>query len=270
MIENTPDHDDIVKWELKAERLRKELDTIRIELKKDPEFIELNFIDGKLKKFTDSLDEKYNFINKEFEIKQMKVIGTSKTEQHIQFDFIDERTMFFDNLPMGYKRLFSIVFDIAYRSFILNKNAEPTGIVIIDEIELHLHPTLQQEVLNRFKKTFPEIQFVVSTHSPLVISNLKANDDEDKVIRLENDGNKYYWETVENIYGIDYTTGLMDIMEASYRPSTIDNLIDSYVILKLRNKNDDALKIWEEIFSLVGIDNKRIEKEINDKLEANR
>jgi predicted ATP-binding protein involved in virulence len=270
MIENASENDDILKWELKAERLRKDLEIIRTELKKDPEFIEVNFIDNKLKKFTDSLDEKYNFINREFEIKQIKVIGTSKSEQHIQFDFIDERTMFFDNLPMGYKRLFSIVFDIAYRSFILNKDTEPTGIVIIDEIELHLHPTLQQEVLNRFKKTFPEIQFIVSTHSPLVISNLKVKDEQDKVIRLENDGNKYYWEPVENIYGIDYTTGLMDIMDAPYRPSTIDNLIDSYVILKLRNKEDDALKIWNEIFSLVGYDNKRIEKEITDKLAANR
>ena len=40
--------------------------------------------------------------------------------------------------------------------------------------------------------------------------------------------------------------------------------------IKLRNKEDDALKIWNEIFLVVGKDNKRIEKEITDKLEANR
>ncbi len=251
-MENAPDHNDIIQWELKAERLRKDLDTIRTELKKDPEFIELNFIDSKLKKFTNSLDEKYNFINKEFEIKQIKVIGTSKSEQHIQFDFIDERTMFFDNLPMGYKRLFSIVFDIAYRSFILNKDAEPTGIAIIDEIELHLHPTLQQEVLNRFKKTFPEIQFIVSTHSPLVISNLKANAEENKVIRLENDGNKYYWEPVENVYGIDYTTNLMEVMESDYRSSTIDKLINAYLVLFGKSKETEAKLMLQKLKDYLG------------------
>jgi len=269
MIENAPDHDDIVNWKLKAERLRKELDTIRTELKKDSEFIELYFIDSKLKKFIDSLDEKYNFIKKEFEIKQIKVIGTSKSEQHIQFDFIDERTIFFDNLPMGYKRLFSIVFDIAYRRFILNKDAEPTGIVIIDEIELHLHPTLQQEVLNRFKKTFPEIQFIVSTHSPLVISNLKANTEEDKVIRLKNDGNRYYWEPVENVYGIDYTTNLMEVIESDYRSSTIDKLINAYLVLFGKKKETEATLMLQKLKDYLGgeIPN-LLQKEIDNQKKA--
>ena len=269
MIENAPDHDDIVNWKLKAERLRKELDTIRTELKNDSEFIELYFIDSKLKKFIDSLDEKYNFINKEFEIKQIKVIGTSKSEQHIQFDFIDERTIFFDNLPMGYKRLFSIVFDIAYRRFILNKDAEPTGIVIIDEIELHLHPTLQQEVLNRFKKTFPEIQFIVSTHSPLVISNLKANTEEDKVIRLKNDGNRYYWEPVENVYGIDYTTNLMEVIESDYRSSTIDKLINAYLVLFGKKKETEATLMLQKLKDYLGgeIPN-LLQKEIDNQKKA--
>jgi len=269
MIENAPDHDDIVNWKLKAERLRKELDTIRTELKNDSEFIELYFIDSKLKKFIDSLDEKYNFINKEFEIKQIKVIGTSKSEQHIQFDFIDERTIFFDNLPMGYKRLFSIVFDIAYRSFILNKDAEATGIVIIDEIELHLHPTLQQEVLNRFKKTFPEIQFIVSTHSPLVISNLKANTEEDKVIRLKNDGNRYYWEPVENVYGIDYTTNLMEVIESDYRSSTIDKLINAYLVLFGKKKETEATLMLQKLKDYLGgeIPN-LLQKEIDNQKKA--
>jgi len=269
MIENAPDHDDIVNWKLKAERLRKELDTIRTELKNDSEFIELYFIDSKLKKFIDSLDEKYNFIKKEFEIKQIKVIGTSKSEQHIQFDFIDERTIFFDNLPMGYKRLFSIVFDIAYRSFILNKDAEATGIVIIDEIELHLHPTLQQEVLNRFKKTFPEIQFIVSTHSPLVISNLKANTEEDKVIRLKNDGNRYYWEPVENVYGIDYTTNLMEVIESDYRSSTIDKLINAYLVLFGKKKETEATLMLQKLKDYLGgeIPN-LLQKEIDNQKKA--
>jgi predicted ATP-binding protein involved in virulence len=251
-MENAPDHEDFLKWQSRADTLRKELETVRSEIKKDPEFIELTFIDNKLKKFTELLDEKYDFINKEFEIKQIKVIGTSKSEQFIQFEFTDDRKIFFDNLPMGYKRLFSIVFDIAYRSFILNKETEPTGVVIIDEIELHLHPTLQQEVLNRFKKTFPNIQFIVSSHSPLVISNLKANKVEDNVIRLENAGNNFYWEPVENIYGIDYTTNLKEIMESDYRASTIDKLINAYLVLFGKNKVSEAEIMLQKLKDYLG------------------
>lgn len=46
-----------------------------------------------------------------------------------------------------------------------------SGIVIIDEIEQHLHPRWQREILPRFKETFPKVQFIVSTHSPLVLSS---------------------------------------------------------------------------------------------------
>jgi predicted ATP-binding protein involved in virulence len=251
-IENTTVIDDIEKWKLKAEQLRNELEDVRRELQNDPEFVELNFIDSKLMKFTEPIDEKYDFINKEFQIKQLKVIGTGKSQQQIQFQFNDKRTMFFDSLPMGYKRLFSIVFDIAYRSFILNKDAEPTGIIIIDEIDLHLHPTLQQEVLNRFKKTFPEIQFIVSTHSPLVISNLKVNAEEDIVIRLENDGNKFYWESVEDIYGIDYSTNLMEVMESRFRSSTIDKLINAYLVFYGKKKNIEATLTLEKLKDYLG------------------
>ena len=96
MIKNETDYGDYAKLELRAEYLREELEKIRTELKKDPEFVELNYIDNYLKRFTNSLNDKYDFINKEFEIKQIKVIGTNKSEQHIQFEFIDKRKIFFD------------------------------------------------------------------------------------------------------------------------------------------------------------------------------
>ena len=262
-------HDDAKNYEAEEKRIIQQLADINESLRNDPDYIELSFIEDKLKKFTDSLEEKFNFINKEFGVKQIKVIGTNRTDQYIQFEFFDKRKMFFDDLPMGYKRLFSIVFDIAYRSFILNKSAEPTGIVIIDEIELHLHPTLQQEVLNRFKKTFPEIQFIVSTHSPLVISNLKVDGVDDKIIRLENKENKYYSEKVENVYGIDYTTNLMEVMESDYRPSTIDKFINAYLVQFGRGKDAEAAAILQKLRDyLGGTIPDLLEKEIENQKKA--
>jgi transcriptional regulator with XRE-family HTH domain len=272
LIRNKDEHDEhkIPEWEEKIEILQEQIEQLKNKPQNNKEVEEINFVEYYLKIFTEPLRNDLNFINKEFQIRNIYVSRPKGGDFNIQFAFVNGNVMFFDNLPQGYKRLFSIVFDIAYRSYILNQAKEPEGIVFIDEIELHLHPSLQQEVLGRLRKTFPKIQFIVSTHSLLVISNLKSENNSNKIIRLENDGLTYSNEPVENIYGIDYTTGLMDIMDAPYRPSTIDNLIDSYVILKLRNKEDDALKIWNEIFLVVGKDNKRIEKEITDKLEANR
>lgn len=81
----------------------------------------------------------------------------------------------FIKLPAGYKRLFFMVLDIAYRSLLLSNGSttDLAGIVVIDEIDLHLHPELEQSVLARIRKTFPRVQFIISTHSPLVLSGVE-------------------------------------------------------------------------------------------------
>jgi|TARA_R110000744_G_scaffold19713_6_gene51864 predicted ATP-binding protein involved in virulence len=70
----------------------------------------------------------------------------------------------------------SMVADIARRLVVLNPNMENPlhgqGIVLIDEIELHLHPKWQQNIVNVLVKTFPNIQFIVTTHSPQVLSTV--------------------------------------------------------------------------------------------------
>ena len=269
IIENDPFNAEIIKLEHRAENLRKKLEQINSERKNDPEYTELTFIDSKLKKFTGPLLDKFNFINEEFQIDTLKVIGTAKTEQRIQIIFKTGKKMFFNDLPMGYKRLFSIVFDVAYRSYILNKNTEPTGIVIIDEIELHLHPSLQQEVLQRFMNTFPEVQFIVSTHSALVISNLKADETENIIIKLENDNFNFSNKKVENLYGIDYTTSLIEVMDANYRPSTIDKLINAYIVLFGKNKLAEAEAVMVKLKDYLGGSIPvLLQQEINNMLKA--
>lgn len=227
------------------------------------------FIENKLLEFTKSVSDDYNFINKEFEIFRVAVNRPDKKNFTLEFNFNDGRIITFDTLPMGYKRVFSMVIDIAYRCYILNQSIESHGVVLIDEIELHLHPTLQQDILQRLKRTFPNIQFIVTTHSPLVISNFKA-DASNKIIKLENNGNEYFNEKVENIYGIDYNIGLTEIMGANYRESEIDKLIDSVVILKQYGNETQANEILEKLKELVGENNNYILKEINTRLTQNR
>ncbi|WP_293883547.1 AAA family ATPase [Sphingobacterium sp. UBA1498] len=76
----------------------------------------------------------------------------------------------------------SMVAELAYRCIMLNahhgKNAikESRGIVMIDELDLHLHPTWQKQVVLDLKNAFPNIQFVATTHSPFIVQSLKSEE----------------------------------------------------------------------------------------------
>lgn len=127
----------------------------------------------------------------------------------------------FLNLPAGYKRLFFMVLDIAYRSFILSNGTttDLAGIVIIDEIDLHLHPELEQSVLSRLRKTFPSVQFIISTHSPLVLSGVE-NKPENIVYNMQvNDGMRTL--SVHRTYGIDANSLMAENMGAANRTSAV-------------------------------------------------
>lgn len=271
------EHDEhqVPQWEEKIEELERKLKDLKskIELLKNDKrnqayTKERVYIEGKLIEFTKPLFEKHNTVNREFELYRLAVNKPDKKKNSLEFSFVDERNIAFETLPMGYKRIFSIVIDLAYRSYILNEGIESQGIVLIDEVELHLHPTLQQEILQRLQRTFPNIQFIVTTHSALVISNLKANIN-NKIIKLEHYGNKYWNTDVDNIYGIDYITSLMEVMDAKYRPSTVDKLIDLYVALKARNKEQEANMAYEKLKMFFdGEPNQFIQDEIKTKLKS--
>ena len=88
----------------------------------------------------------------------------------------------FNNLSDGYCNTLAMVADIAHRAARLNPQlmdqaaTETPGIVLIDEVDLHLHPKWQRTVLNDLRKTFPKIQFIASTHSPFIIQSLKPGE----------------------------------------------------------------------------------------------
>jgi uncharacterized protein (TIGR02646 family) len=97
-----------------------------------------------------------------------------------------------DELSDGYKSIFAITVDIIKtlsKDNLAFETAE--AIVLIDEIGTHLHPRWKMEVVNRLRKTFPKIQFIVTTHEPLCLRGLGNNEilvlkrnDEGKIISL--------------------------------------------------------------------------------------
>ena len=81
-----------------------------------------------------------------------------------------------DQLSDGEKCTLAMVGDLARRMAIANPSPEDplggAGIVLIDEIDLHLHPGWQRHVVSALEATFPNCQFLVSTHSPQVVSHV--------------------------------------------------------------------------------------------------
>jgi len=170
----------------------------------------------------------------------------------------------FRKLPAGYKRLFYLILDLAYRSYILNGSTDARGVVIIDEIDLHLHPTLEQSVLLRLIRTFPNTQFIVSTHSPLVITNLSLEDGKNRIYRLNPIGTPP--TVIHDVYGLDYNSGLEDVMGVDARNSDIDHMIEACAFMTQMDETEKvdnlkALLTGKYHLSMEEI-NRRIDKQI--------
>ena len=89
----------------------------------------------------------------------------------------------------GYRNMIGMIADIAYRCIKLNPHLgvnalkETEGLVLIDELDLHLHPSWQKGIVQELVECFPNIQFVATTHSPFIVQSLSR----EQLINLENE-----------------------------------------------------------------------------------
>ena len=111
-------------------------------------------------------------------------------------------TILYSRLSDGYRCIISLVTDICIRMAMLNPQLtnesilETDGVVLIDEIDLHLHPNWQKVVVGDLKNIFPNLQFIVTTHSPFIIQSLKQGE----LISLSAVGDEEYEdESIEDI-----------------------------------------------------------------------
>ena len=126
-----------------------------------------------------------------------------------------------DQLSDGEKCLMAMVGDLARRLAIANPNVENAlngrGIVLIDEIDLHLHPAWQRMVISKFPKAFPNCQFVVSTHSPQIISHVAA----ENLFLLSQTSDGIKCSKANESYGKNTDRILEDLMGVDARPPEI-------------------------------------------------
>jgi len=223
---------------------------------------ELGAIEERLKIFCQQLSD-----NNENAYRIVSIVRNSDGDVAFLLDNGKEKT--FGDLPAGYKRLFSIVLDIAYRSYILSmgQSTDIEGLIMIDEIDLHLHPELESVVLSAFMNTFTKVQFVVSTHSPAVISNLPQSQD-NRIVQMLHEGNRYDNAEQESVYGLDYNNTVSLVMGATAHDPHIQSLKERYVRLMRRGKNDKAELAAEELKRLFPTSYVRVMEELNAQVKA--
>jgi len=103
-------------------------------------------------------------------------------ESRVMIEFEDGKAIPFEHLSDGQRTMLGLFCDLARRAAVLNPHlggeasARTSGVVLIDELDLHLHPKWQRRIIENLRRTFPKIQFICTTHSPQLIGQAKANE----------------------------------------------------------------------------------------------
>lgn len=138
------------------------------------------------------------------------------------------------NLSDGYRNLIGIVSDIAYRMALLNPalltdvTKITPGIVLIDEIDLHLHPKWQRQVFSILRELFPRVQFIATSHSPFIIQSMAANE----IIRLDDSAQNLELDSsLLSIEDIAETIQQVELPQISQRKQRMLNAAEEYLNL---------------------------------------
>lgn len=150
----------------------------------------------------------------------------------------DEKRLLFSQLSDGERGVLALVFDIARRLIIANiDNENPLdgeAIILIDELDLHLHPKWQRTIVNDLVRTFPNCQFIATTHSPQIISSIYP----ERINIIKN----FDIDHTVKTYGLDINYILKFVMEDDDRLDisnkaieSVQNLIDEMEFEKARD-----------------------------------
>ena len=125
-------------------------------------------------------------------------------------------------LSDGEKCTLALFGDMARRLAIANPTLENplegVGVVLIDEVELHMHVSWQRKVVNVLKETFPNIQFIITTHSPQVLGEINSDFN---VFSLRKEEDDIVCEKFQNYFGLDTNS----ILEEAFHTSSLNEKV---------------------------------------------
>jgi predicted ATP-binding protein involved in virulence len=197
--------------------------------------------------FFDSLESSFRKI---FEDTKLK-LNFNKDALKITFTLGDGRELSFNDLSDGVSALLSIIMDLFLRVELIrdevgNKTYNPCGIVLIDEPETHLHYSLQYNVLPILTTLFPNVQFIVASHSAAIISSIKNVTIFDLVSKemLSDDAiGKSFSELMVSHFGLDnefsdFTDDLFEEVNLVLRENKNDILLRNQELKAILKKNE--------------------------------
>jgi len=127
---------------------------------------------------------------------------------------------YINEMSDGYTALFHIVFELLIRIEGKGRSVkEMEGVVLVDEIDTHLHPSLQKQVLPFLTTLFPRLQFIVTTHSPFILNSI----DNAVVYDLQND-----IRLDENLMGVSYSGIMEGYFEVTAHSQEVYRKLDRY------------------------------------------
>lgn len=160
-----------------------------------------------------------------------------------------------DQLSDGEKCTLALVGDLARRLALANqKDPNPLngkGIVLIDEIELHMHPSWQRKVLPVLRQTFPNIQFIITTHSPQVLG--EVNEDLKLFLLSEDEEQNRTFRLLERMDGFDSNYILENYMETDAFNPEFQTLLSETTRAIDGCDFEQAEKLISQIRSIVGL-----------------
>jgi len=179
-------------------------------------------------------------------------------QSKVYFHFTDGREIDSNNLSDGYKRLANMVTDLAFRCALLNQGIygekaclKTEGIVLIDEIDLHLHPTLQSVVIKSLQRAFPKLQFIITSHAPMVMTSIQS-DEENIIYKLSYSKEKGYDALPVSLYGMDASTILDVELNTTPRSKEVDDELSKLFDLIDKNEATKAKTLLSKLQEYFG------------------
>lgn len=172
----------------------------------------------------------------------------------------DKRRLPLSLLSDGIRNMVALVADIARRCASLNPHLgedaarQTPGVLLIDEVDLHLHPRWQQKIIELLQSAFPAVQMVVSTHSPHVLSTVDK--ESIRIIRFNN-GDVWLETPQYQTRGVESADVLARIMFVDPVPQVPEaKMLSDYRALVQTNnyETEDGQKMWEQLVLHFGKD----------------
>ncbi len=161
-----------------------------------------------------------------------------------------------ERLPMkmlsdGLRITISMAADIAYRMAILNPQLlddileKTPGIILIDEVDMHLHPEWQRRIMEDLHYIFPKVQFIVTTHSPSILANVR----QEHILLLENGE---VFSPGNTTYGRDVTAILQEMMKVDVRPEEVGRIKNEFYHQLSKENYEKAKELLEQLEDILG------------------